>query len=178
MATREPIMTALLATCATAANFQTVTRIVVNDPQFGPTVTVATPPAQPALILVEDIEHHVHSGGHGPPTKRTMGVMLMIWALKDRDPGSEDFGADENQDFNDSANLSAPDYAETGATLVNTLLEAVEAVLVPDNAATQCFTLGGLVQRCWIEGTVTKVSGDLDPNGQAFLAIPLSILIP
>lgn len=162
MATREPIMTALLAACSAVTNFQTVSRVVVNDPEFAPTVTVATPPAQPALILVEDVERHVHSGGHGPPTKRTLGVMLMIWAQKPRD----------------LQNSGPPDQTTPGATLVNTLMEALEAVFVADNAMTGCFTLGGLVQRCWIEGTVTKISGDLDPNGQAFLAVPVSILIP
>lgn len=161
MATREPIMTALLAACETATKFSTVSRVVVNDPEFAPTVTVATPIAQPALILVEDVERHTHSG-HGAPTKRTLGVMLMIWAQKPRD----------------IQNPAAPDQTTTGATLVNTLLEALEAVFVADNAMTGCFTLGGLVQRAWIEGTVTKVSGDLDPNGQAFLAVPISILIP
>lgn len=154
-------MTALLTACSAVTNFQTVSRVVVNDPEFAPTVMVATPVAQPALILVEDFERHTHSG-HGQPTKRTLGVMLMIWAPKPRD----------------LQNLGAPDQTTTGATLVNTLLEALEAVFVADNAATGCFTLGGLVQRCWIEGTVTKVSGDLDPNGQAFLAVPVSILIP
>jgi hypothetical protein len=154
-------MTALLAACSAVTNFQTVSRVVVNDPEFAPTVTVATPIAQPALILVEDVERHTHSG-HGTPTKRTLGVMLMIWAQKPRD----------------IQNPAAPDQTTTGATLVNTLLEALESVFVADDPSTGCFTLGRLVQRAWIEGTLTKVSGDLDPNGQTFLAVPISILIP
>ena len=161
MATRESIMTALLSTCSTVAAFNTVTRVVVSDPDFATTVTVATPPQQPALVLLEDSEHHVHSG-QGLPTKRTLSVMLMIWQKKLRDATSP----------------ASPDSSATGASIVNTTLESVEAVFKADNLAKGTFTLGGLVDRCWIEGTVTKISGDLDPEGQTFLAIPVSILMP
>lgn len=161
LADRETIMVALFAACQKAASFEYTSRVVVNDPAMGPTPQVATPPDQPALILVEDVERHVHTG-HGTPTKRTMGVMLMVWVKKPRSPNSP----------------SAPDQSQTGATIVNMLLTSIEAVFAPDNVMQRTFTLGGLVERCWIEGIITKVSGDLDPDGQAFLAVPVSILIP
>ena len=36
----------------------------------------------------------------------------------------------------------------------------------------------GLVQRCFIDGNTAKVSGDMNPDGQCFAAVPVSILVP
>jgi hypothetical protein len=159
MPTRESVMTALLALAATATSFATVTRQIVLIPG-APTPSVATPPAQPALLLLEDHEMTARPN-HGGPPKRTWFVQLWLWCQ-----------------IPDGATPGVPDGATLGATLINNLIEAVETALAPDNAQLGVLTLGGLVQRCWIEGATIKISGDADPNGQCFAIIPISILVP
>ncbi len=57
---------------------------------------------------------------------------------------------------------------------LNAAIDAVEKVLKPCGLPTQ--TLGGLVQNCWIEGTIEVFSGS---NSQfAAAVIPVKILVP
>jgi hypothetical protein len=65
---------------------------------------------------------------------------------------------------------------EAPGTMLNTLVDAIDAVMVPDNLLTNRMTLGGLVWHCWIEGEVEYYPGDL--KGQAAAIIPIRILVP
>jgi hypothetical protein len=66
------------------------------------------------------------------------------------------------------------DPDETPAIDLDTLLENVEAVLTP-GPTYEATTLGGLVKRCYIEGTIRRDDGAL--YGQAGLIVPLKILV-
>ena len=160
MPTREAVLTALLTKLSALGAFQTVSRKLDFDPEQGPTGQPGTPALQPALYLLDDYETAQQSN-HGTPTKRTLYQRLLIWARipQGLTPGVQD-------------------GVTPGSTVINNLLDAVETALAADNAVSQTCTLGGLVQRAWIEGTVVKVSGDLNPDGQCFASVPISILIP
>lgn len=68
----------------------------------------------------------------------------------------------------------APDEATPPATILNPLLDAVEAVLAPDPAS-EVQSLGGLVQHCWIAGKIETDEGVL--GGQAVAIVPIEILV-
>lgn len=162
MPTRETVMTALLARVSAAAGFATIQRHITFDPVQGPTAQVATPDAQPALYMLEAGES-ADWPGRGLP-RRTWRVQLWVWA---RLPGG--------------STLGVPDGTTPGATVLNNLVEAIEASLAPSALAgddPMVCTLGGLVQHCWIEGELAKVPGDINPDGQCFAAIPIAMLIP
>lgn len=160
MPTRETVMTALLAKVATAAAFQTVSRFIALVPG-APTPQVATPPAQPAVYLLEDHEM-TENKGRGTPPVRSWYVVLWVYC----------------QSARSSTTPGISDGVTPGATEINTLIEAIEGVFVADNRQTGELTLGGLVQYCRIEGQTVKVTGDLNPDGQCFAAIPVKILVP
>ena len=67
------------------------------------------------------------------------------------------------------------DQSLVPASVLNNLIDAVEAALTP-NKLTNSQTLGGLVSHCRIEGKIIKNSGDLD--GDATAIIPIKILVP
>lgn len=69
----------------------------------------------------------------------------------------------------------APEDA-TPSTVLNPLLDAVEAALEPSPAAGGAGgALGGLVHRCWISGTIETDEGTL--GAQAVAIIPITIII-
>jgi hypothetical protein len=167
MPSREAVMTALfnaiVAAVATSPSgpFLTASRYIKFDPAQGPTPQVATPDAQPALYIIEDDETTEHPEKSPQLTRRTWRAMLLIWAKPPLGltPG-------------------VPDGVTSGATVINNLIDAVETAFLPDDRMRGCFTLGGLVQRCFIDGHTAKVSGDMNPDGQCFAAVPVSILVP
>lgn len=59
-------------------------------------------------------------------------------------------------------------------TVMNPLLDAIEAVTKPDNPTQRVQTLGGLVERCWIEGDIETDEGTL--GDQAVAIVPFRIL--
>lgn len=65
------------------------------------------------------------------------------------------------------------DLGTTPDTILNPLVDAVAAVLAPDNVVTNKQTLGGLVQHCWIEGRIETSEGLL--GGQGVVIIPIVI---
>lgn len=68
------------------------------------------------------------------------------------------------------------DVEVPGASILNPLIDAVEGVIRPDDPRTNAFTLGGLVDECWIEsGQIVKETGDTDPKGLGGAVIPLAI---
>lgn len=97
-------------------------------------------------------------------------------------------GHDEQWNYSNSANptvyleasiflyFSCQDQADIGAVTLNTLLNAVTNRLIPSgkDVTTGRQTLGGLVQWARIQGTVTRVPGDLDGDGMAI--VPIRIL--
>ena len=68
----------------------------------------------------------------------------------------------------------APDELTPPATVMNPLLDAVEAALAPDPAS-HVQSLGGLVQHCWIAGRIETDEGIL--GGQAVAIVPVEILV-
>jgi hypothetical protein len=61
------------------------------------------------------------------------------------------------------------------STVMNPILDAIDAVLQPDNAITNKQTLGGLVQHCWIEGRVDTDEGVLGGQGVAIIPIVVKV---
>lgn len=105
---------------------------------------------QPALFMAEHREDKT-STPRGVPNKLLMTVSLFIY-------------------------FKASDEAP-GSITMNNLLDALDSILsppayMPDNT----YTIGGLVNRCWINGTVLKDPGDID--GQGVAIVPLQILFP
>jgi hypothetical protein len=71
------------------------------------------------------------------------------------------------------------DQNVAGATILNPLIDAVEAALAPDNPVHQTLTLGGLVQAVYIDGPTVKAISDVDiDHGQGGAVIPVRILVP
>ncbi|HLI20183.1 MAG TPA: hypothetical protein VKV32_03635 [Stellaceae bacterium] len=68
----------------------------------------------------------------------------------------------------------APDEVTPPATIVNPLLDAIEAALAPD-PFTNVQSLGGLVSHCWIAGKIMTDEGVL--GGQAVAIVPIEILV-
>ena len=68
----------------------------------------------------------------------------------------------------------APDELTPSATVINPLLDAVEAALAPDPVS-HVQTLGGLVQHCWIAGRIQTDEGVL--GGQSVAIVPVEILV-
>jgi hypothetical protein len=62
------------------------------------------------------------------------------------------------------------------AQTTNAILSAVKALFVDPIEPDSAQTLGGAVHKCWIEGRIQKLQGDLD--GQTLLVVPIKILVP
>lgn len=156
--TRETVMQALFALFAPLLNapFLTIARTVAIAPDI-PTGN------QPALVQWEGDEKTVQ-GGIGQPPVRTWDVRLVIYAhvTKSTEP------------------LGPGIIAAGGATVLNPLIDLVEALFLPTPGPTGAVPqrLGGLVARVWIDGDTIKETGDVDADGQALAMIPLKLLIP
>ena len=68
----------------------------------------------------------------------------------------------------------APDELTPPATVLNPLLDALEAALAPDPVS-HVQTLGGLVQHCWIAGRIQTDEGVL--GGQSVAIVPVEVLV-
>jgi hypothetical protein len=68
----------------------------------------------------------------------------------------------------------APDELTAPSSVINPLLDAIEAALAPD-PFTNVQSLGGLVSHCWIAGKITTDEGVL--GGQAVAIVPVEILV-
>jgi len=64
----------------------------------------------------------------------------------------------------------------TPSQSLNPLLDALEAALTADDPQTNACTLGGLVSRIWIDGTIETSEGVL--GDQEVAIIPVSIVVP
>lgn len=105
--------------------------------------------SQPAMFLTDHDEDYTQPG-RGQPPRRFLPAKIWCYARCDGDL--------------------------VGSTILNIMMTALESVLTPDDRTANVQTLGGLVSRCWIEGSVLKDPGDLD--NQALLAVPVRILWP
>ena len=133
-----------------AGHFQTIGRRHVQPPQL-------PLDAQPALFCVQ-VREPRGGGSRGLPNTLTLKGYLIIYCVA---PATQESPGEETV---------------LAATTLNTLFKAIDDALVPDNVITGHFTLGGIVQGCWIEGHV-----DQDPGiftNQAAAIIPISILVP
>jgi hypothetical protein len=115
---------------------------------------------QPAMFLLEGNEKTTQSG-RGTPSIRHWNGMVWIFAK-----------------VPDGTRPGVQDFNTPGASVLNPLLDAVEAALYPDNIVDQTLRLGNLVYRAWIEGETVKIIGDVNPDGQCFAAVPVKLLVP
>jgi hypothetical protein len=108
------------------------------------------PAEQPALFQAQKSETAKRT--RGLPPRWTLEVDLYIYA-------------------------QAPDELTAPATVLNPLLDAVDAALAPGGAdvATGTQTLGGLVSHCWIAGKIQTDEGVL--GGQAVAIVPIEIMV-
>jgi len=104
---------------------------------------------QPAIFLAQGRETATPGDpARGVPTKWTLSTDIYVYARTDGD--------------------------QVPGTVMNPLLDAIEAVLQPDNAMQRTQSLGGLVERCWIEGDIETDEGTL--GDQAVAIVPIRIL--
>ena len=109
------------------------------------------PPAeQPALYQVQKGETVTER--RGLPPRRVLAVELFLYAHSGGDP------------------------AVAPAQILNPLIDAIEAVLAPDDPASGVQTLGGRVAHAWIEGRIETDEGVL--GDQAVAIVPVSLLVP
>ena len=66
-----------------------------------------------------------------------------------------------------------PDPSASPSTKINNLLDALEAALAP-SVLGQKQTLGGLVEHCWISGSIETDEGVLGAQGMAI--VPIEVL--
>jgi hypothetical protein len=71
--------------------------------------------------------------------------------------------------------IDAHDQTVIGGSVINNLLDTLDGVF-SGLSGVGVETLGGLVNRVWINGPVFKDPGDLDGDGLAI--VPIQILIP
>ncbi len=166
----RPIMEALLARLQTKCGdtFQTYSRRFVMWENMAQMVMNGKAPVQPALYLFDGVM--MTGGGRinfertakSVPNKRLIERTIVIYAQM---PGG---GTPDGTD------------SETpGGDVFYPLQEAVEAAIEPDPGDSWgALTLGGLCEHCWIQGDGYMFTGDIDPNGQGMLTIPVRILVP
>lgn len=103
---------------------------------------------QPALFMTDHTEKQMNVP-RGLPNKATWDVMLFIYAKIDEH--------------------------EIGSTVLNNLLDSIDAALRPE-VSLNVLTLDGLVYSVYTNGEIRKDPGDLD--GQAIALMPVSIRPP
>jgi hypothetical protein len=151
-ASRESILQALYNLLSKSASFKSGGRRLV-DPEG------ITPDESPALFLVAHEDPYKREQGYNLPPKREISALAFFFNTVGKDP-----------------NTGLPDPNAIPEKPINDALDALDALLAPDNRMTKANTLGGLVQACLIDGTVMRSSGDV--NGRAAARIPIRILLP
>jgi hypothetical protein len=68
------------------------------------------------------------------------------------------------------------DGGQVGDAIINAFLDGLDQLLAGDDPGTGNLTLGGLVQRVWIDGEAFRDSGDLDNQG--LVIVPLKLQFP
>lgn len=108
--------------------------------------------AMPALYVGNPQEEYTYQHGTAAPAHITLDFDIFIYINVALDPNS------------------VPD------TLMNSLLDKVEATLGGYAINGQAQTLGGIVNHVWMEGTIHRVPGYLDGHGMALFTI--RVLVP
>ena len=106
-----------------------------------------SPQDQPACFLVVHDDEYMPRG-RGTPRRLMMNVVAWVMARTDD---------------------------ATGGEVLSDLIDALEDALAPDPGSVVC-TLGGLVNRAFMEGKCPQDPGDLD--GQALALVPIKIIVP
>lgn len=110
-----------------------------------------TPAMSPALFLVSHEDDYVRDVIAAPP-KRDLKPMIVLYNNAGNDP---------------NAVPEAP---------INEAIDVLDTLFNGDNALVRKNTLGGLVEACFIEGTIVRGSGDVTGFGSAI--IPIRIILP
>jgi hypothetical protein len=105
----------------------------------------------PRLMLWEQLERGANITGQ--PAKRAWEAWIVIVFAND-------------------------DPTVPGATIINPMLDAIEAALKIDDYGRNVCSLGGLVHYARIEGTIVKETGDTDPTGLGGAVVPVKIMPP
>ena len=105
---------------------------------------------KPALFLIETHEQHTPQPPQGAPSKVLIKAAAIIYTATNN-----------------------PEAVP--ATQLNNAIESIKAQLLPDDFGRNVYTIGGLAYRCWIEGQLVKVPGDMDGLGMAI--VPVNILL-
>jgi hypothetical protein len=121
--------------------------------------TIGTPPV---LMLLEMPEQTLQKGPN-QPSQKVWNALIVVVFFNASQPNPQD-----------------PGLATPGATIINPILDSIDAALFPSPAAGVQFTqtLGGLVQGIWIDGETHKETGDTDPQGMGGAVVPLKIIVP
>lgn len=168
--TYEPIMNALAALLEASlspAPFRYVSRRFVTWETLVNSVQNGAPTfPQPALLLYDGIgfgggKTKIEQRGRGVPPVRILFRTIIVYAQL---PGG--------------GTPQGPDDTTPGGTVLGPLSEAIEGVFGQFDGQGATLTLGGLVRHCWIEGDSHWLTGDLDPQGQSMMTIPVQIMIP
>ena len=150
MPTREEVFQALAALVQDVPGINYVSRRMAMPAAFlGTPGNVSS--QLPALLIWEQNEATRHEGLGIPPT-RTWSAWLVVY-------------------------FQNPDATVAGATIINPILDGIEAALAP-NIVTGKQTLGGLVSHAWIEGPSTVALGDIDTQGFGGAVVEVHILVP
>ena len=146
-ASREQVMNALFALLQTTGNFITASRRLENQENI-------TPEMSPALFVVEHLDDYKRPVIAAPP-KRDLTAMAIIY---------------------NNVGVSTDAMNRIPASPINNAIDAMDAIFNGDNPLVKKNTLGGLVEACFIEGTIVRASGDVDGKASAF--IPIRIILP
>jgi len=108
------------------------------------------PAQQPAMFLTQ-VSEQPQTVSH-QPTKWKLNVKVWLYANAETDAG------------------------QTASSVLNPLLDAIQAAVAPNFSGLETQTLGGLVEWVRVEGNIETDEGLL--GDQAVAVIPLTILVP
>jgi hypothetical protein len=140
-ASREDIMTALLALVAPVGRFKTSSRRNSKPEDMNPAQT-------PALFLIEHVDEWDRSAGYNQRPKRSMTVLAIIY-----------FDAGDDQAVIPSSLVNP---------LIDQIEADISKI---DDAMAETQTLGGKVQAVLIDGPSQRASGDTTGKGLAIIPI-------
>lgn len=146
---RETIYAKLFSVLQAASNFATVSR------KYTPASNLIDGQC-PALFMIQVKERYHHTPTNMPPINTLHLDVVVVVSVP---------------------SMTEPVGTETviPASLLNPVLDGIDAAFQPDNQSTGQFTLGGLVKRCYIEGEITTDEGTMAPKAMA--VVPVEILL-
>lgn len=149
MATREQVFDALLSLIQLGVTGSATCRVRKYSRRM--TLPAQVPEQDcPAIMLWEKPEDTQNNGFSVPPKRMWEVDVVLVVRNKDKEI--------------------------PGATLINPIIEQLEAALVDPSSENQ--TLGGLVYSVVIDGRTIKETGDTDPLGLGGFIVPIKISVP